>query len=164
MKQLAAVAVAALALVSTPALAADAPAHLLLHTSDLQWVPAPPSLPPGSQIAVVQGDPGGTGPFVMRFRAPAGYRIPPHWHPTTENVTVLSGVFHVGMGEAFDSAAMTAVAPGGYVSLPAEMRHFAWAETDAEIQIHGTGPFVLNYVDPADDPRAAVAQAAAPTG
>jgi hypothetical protein len=83
---------------------------------------------------------------------PAGFKIAPHWHPADEHVTVLSGTFSVGMGEKFDRTVMKDLPAGGYGLLPAEMRHFAMAKTAAAIQVHGTGPFALTYVNPADDP------------
>lgn len=126
--------------------------HVLLGPSGLAWVDAPPSLPPGAKLAVVSGDPGKTGPFAIRVQLPAGYRVAPHWHPTDENVTVLSGTFALGMGEKFEQAMVKDVPPGGYALLPAHMRHFAMAKTATTIQVHGNGPFVLNYVNPADDP------------
>ena len=88
----------------------------------------------------------GTGRFTFSFR------IAPHWHPTDEHVTVLAGTVAVGMGEKFDQAALKDVPTGGYFVAPAEMRHFFAAKSAATIQVHGTGPFVLNYVNPADDP------------
>ncbi len=126
--------------------------HVVMNPDQLQWGPPPPVFAAGSQMAVVQGDPFSEGDFVVRMKMPAGYKIMPHWHPTTENVTVLSGTLHIGMGDTFDDQAGTALAPGGYVSLPAEMRHYAWSDGPCEIQIHAKGPFVLTYVNPADDP------------
>lgn len=90
---------------------------------------------------------------------PAGYKIAPHWHPTDEHVTVLSGTFALGMGEKFDPTALKDLSSGGYGLMPAQMRHFAMAKTAATIQVHGIGPFALSYVNPADDPRTAVAAA-----
>ena len=135
--------------------AAAAPHHTVVKADGIQWGPAPPVLPAGSKFAVVTGDPGKDGPFTIRAWLPDGYRVPPHWHPTIENVTVLSGTFGVGTGDTFDAAKGEKLAAGGFVSLPAEMRHFAWAEGDTVIQVHGNGPFALNYVNPADDPRGA---------
>jgi quercetin dioxygenase-like cupin family protein len=109
-------------------------------------------------MAVVSGDPGKVGPFVVRLKMPAGYKIAPHWHPADEHATVLSGSFALGMGEKFDPAALKTLPAGGYALLPAEMRHFAMAKTAAIVQVHGTGPFVLNYVNPADDPSKATAK------
>jgi Domain of unknown function (DUF4437) len=131
----------------------DAPHHVATTAEALKWGPGPPALPAGSQAAVLVGDPSKSEPFVMRAKLPDGYRVPPHWHPTAENVTVLSGIFHIGTGETFDTAKGEALPAGGFVSLPAEMRHYAWAEGPTVIQVHGVGPFALTYVNPADDPR-----------
>ena len=89
----------------------------------------------------------------MRLKAPAGYKITPHTHPTAEWVTVISGGVHVGMGGKFDESAGEALAPGGFVSLPAKMQHFTWFTEETVIQVHGEGLFEINYVNPADDPR-----------
>jgi quercetin dioxygenase-like cupin family protein len=127
-------------------------AHVALTAAEVTWGAPPPSLSPGARFAVVSGDPSGNGPFTIRLQMPAGYKIAPHWHPTDEHVTVVSGVFAVGMGEKFDPNITKALSAGGYASLPAEMRHFAFAKSTAVIQVHGMGPFVFNYVNPADDP------------
>ena len=128
------------------------PGHIALNAAELAWGPAPPKLPPGAQIAVLAGDPGSEGAYVMRAKFPKGYKVPPHWHPTRENVTVISGSISIGAGEKFDAAAGKKVTAGGFISLPALMAHFAWTDEETEIQIHGLGPFALFYVDPADDP------------
>src|SRR5438874_1715687 len=74
-----------------------------LHRPDgLKWQDGPPSLPPGAKFAVLEGDPTKSGPFVFRVKVPDGYKIPPHTHPRPERVTVVSGTFHLGMGESFD--------------------------------------------------------------
>ena len=122
--------------------------------SDIKWGPAPASLPAGAQMAVLDGDPGKAGmPFVIRAKFPDGYRIAPHWHPTDENVAVLSGAFLVGMGDKFDDKSMTTLAAGGFAHMPKTMHHYASAKGETVIQVHGVGPFVVNYVNPADDPR-----------
>jgi uncharacterized protein (TIGR02246 family) len=137
---------------SDAAVAAPPAQHALLSPADVKWGDPPPVLPKGARFAVVSGDPSQPVPFVVRLQMPAGYRIAPHWHPTIENVTVLNGAFALGMGEQFDEAKMTALPVGGYATLPAEMRHYAMAKSAATVQVHGTGPFVINYVNPADDP------------
>jgi ketosteroid isomerase-like protein len=137
---------------------ADAPPHppstphVLAAASALKWGDAPPSLPPGAKLAVVSGDPTQAAPYVIRAQMPAGYRIAPHWHPTDEHVTVLSGTVALGMGEKFDQAGLKDLPSGGYFVAPAEMRHFFATKTAATIQVHGMGPFAINYVNPADDP------------
>ena len=127
--------------------------HVMMPAADLKWVDAPPSLPPGSKVAVISGDPSQAQAFVLRAMVPAGYRVPPHWHPGVENLTILTGTVALGMGDVFNEAAMSTLGPGGFASLPAEMRHSFLAKTAATFQVHGTGPFVVNYVNPADDPR-----------
>ncbi|MGQ0813061.1 MAG: cupin domain-containing protein [Gemmatimonadota bacterium] len=129
-------------------------AHAIVALPDaIKWGPAPAILPAGAKLAVVQGDPGKAGEFTMRLWMPAGYRIPPHFHPVTEHVTVLKGTFNVGMGERFDMSGGTVLPTGTFGALPPGMRHFAWTSEETVIQLHGTGPWSLTYVDPKDDPR-----------
>jgi ketosteroid isomerase-like protein/quercetin dioxygenase-like cupin family protein len=132
--------------------AAPAGSHVMLAPGELKWGDAPPSLPPGAKMTVLQGDPTQAQLFVVRAQVPAGYKVPPHWHPGVENLTILSGTVALGMGETFDESKMTPVPVGGYASLPAEMRHYFMAKTASTFQVHGMGPFVVNYVNPADDP------------
>ena len=123
--------------------------HATVRPDDVQWKP----LRPGAEIAVVSGDPAKAGaPFVMRMRYKGVVRVPPHWHPTDEHITVLSGTFVVGMGERVDESAGIELAAGGYAWVPAKMPHYAWSKGDTVVQVHGIGPFAINYVNPADDP------------
>ncbi len=131
---------------------AKAAAHVMTAAADIKWGAPPPVFESNASFTVMSGDPGQPGLFVVRLKMPAGYKIAPHWHPTDEHVTVLSGTFALGMGETFDKVNMKDLAVGGYALLPAEMRHFALAKTDAIVQVHGMGPFALTYVNPADDP------------
>ena len=126
--------------------------HVAAKPADLKWGDAPPVFEKGAMFTVVSGNPMADGPYVVRLKMPAGYKINPHWHPTDENVTVISGTFAVGMGEKFDKATMSELPAGGFALLPAEMRHYAMAKTAAVVQVHGMGPFKLTYVNPADDP------------
>ncbi|HEY1473854.1 MAG TPA: cupin domain-containing protein [Pseudolabrys sp.] len=119
----------------------------------VKWGPAPPALPPGAQLTVLSGDPGKDGPYVLRAKLPAGYTVPPHTHPTDENVTVISGAFHFAMGDKLDKSKGEALKPGGFFRAEKGMQHYAWATAPTVIQIHGTGPFAITYVNPADDPR-----------
>jgi quercetin dioxygenase-like cupin family protein len=119
----------------------------------LNWGPAPAVLPPGAQLAVVEGDPGKPAPFTMRLRVPDGYRIPPHFHPFIEHVTVLQGTFRVGMGDRFDATQLTDLPTSSFGALTPGTHHFAQAKGETVIQLHGIGPWSLTYVNPADDPR-----------
>ena len=75
-----------------------APSASKADKQDIQWGPAPSVLPPGAQIAVLEGDPSATGTFTLRLKFPNGYRIAPHTHPTIENLTILAGDFRTAMG------------------------------------------------------------------
>ncbi|HMI31338.1 MAG TPA: cupin domain-containing protein [Candidatus Limnocylindrales bacterium] len=140
------------------AAAAAASAHVMVRPMELKWGDAPAALPKGAKFAVLSGDPGAVGPYTIRLKFPAGYKIPPHWHPTDENLTVVAGTFWLGMGDTFDEKTMKSLPAAGYAVLPAEMRHYAWAKTGATVQIHGMGPFAITYVNPSDDPRGAPAK------
>lgn len=128
------------------------PAPVVVTPDKIQWGPAPPVFQPGAQFAVLAGDPGKPGPFTVRLKLPDGYRIMPHWHPTAENVTVLSGEFHVGMGDKFDESSMLTLLAHSLAVVPPHHNHYAMAKGETELQVSGTGPFKLVYVNPADDP------------
>lgn len=129
-------------------------AHVLVTPAELKWVDGPPSLPPGVKMAVLEGDlKAPNALFTARFKLPANYKIMPHWHPADEHITVISGGFWMGMGEKFDQAQMKQLPPGGFGVMPVGHRHFAMTRTETEIQLHGAGPWGINYVNPADDPR-----------
>lgn len=132
---------------------AGADQHLTYTTGDIDWRDGPGSLEPGAQFVVLEGDPSAEGVFTLRIRMPDGYRISPHWHPNVERVTVLSGTFRLGSGDAFDAAATTPLGAGSYTSMPPGMRHFAVTEGETVIQLTSVGPWLINYVDPDDDPR-----------
>ncbi|PWT82818.1 MAG: hypothetical protein C5B57_08035 [Blastocatellia bacterium] len=126
--------------------------HVLVPADKVQWGPAP-ALPAGAQIAVLEGNPSEKGSVTLRLRFPADYNIPPHWHSMTERLTVLSGTFHVGMGDRLDRHASQTLEPSGFVSLPATMHHFAWTSTPTVVQINLEGPFDIFYVNPTDNPQ-----------
>jgi quercetin dioxygenase-like cupin family protein len=127
--------------------------HVVLNPADLKWGDAPPGLPPGAKLAVLAGDPNKKGLFTVRLQTPAGYKVPPHTHPTAEHITVISGTFNIGTGDKFDEAAGKEMDAGGYMVMPPGMKHYAWTPAEAIIQVQGMGPFVIKYVNPADDPR-----------
>lgn len=119
----------------------------------IKWQAGLSSLPPGAKLATLEGDPAKEGPFVMRLKLPDGYRVPPHTHPKPERVTVISGTFHIGMGDKFDTTKGTAMPAGTYGTWMPAMKHFVWTTGETVIQLHGVGPWVIEYVNPADDPR-----------
>jgi quercetin dioxygenase-like cupin family protein len=90
--------------------------------------------------------------FIVRLKVPAGYKIPAHWHPTDENVTVISGTFNMGMGDKLDPAKTKAFPAGSFAVAPAKVNHFALAKKEAIVEVSAMGPFAMTYVNPDDDP------------
>jgi quercetin dioxygenase-like cupin family protein len=109
----------------------------------LSWGPAPAFLPAGARFAVVSGDPGKEGRFVIQLEMPDGYVIPPHWHPTDEHVTVKSGGFRYGMGDSIIAASTRALRPGQSVNLKATMHHYAMARGRTVVAVSANGPFAI---------------------
>ena len=131
---------------------AQAPAeHKMVAPEAVTWTDAPPVFEKGAKMAVLYGDPSRPGLFVMRLKLPANYKIMPHWHPTDELVTVISGEFATGMGDKLDPNAKP-MGPGAFVSLPAKMHHYGFATKDTVVEVSSMGPFAITYVNPADDP------------
>jgi mannose-6-phosphate isomerase-like protein (cupin superfamily) len=119
----------------------------------VKWGPAPPFIPAGAQLAVLEGDPmASSGDFTIRLKMPNGYKVAPHTHPNRENVTVLSGTLKVGMGDTFDESKMMSFGAGSFAYLDPSMHHYAGASGETVIQIHGQSPAKFNYINPADDP------------
>ena len=125
----------------------------LYPPTTIEWKEGPAALPSGAKVALLEGDPTKDGPFVVRLQFPDGYHIPPHTHPKTERVTVISGTMFLAMGENLDRNAAKTLPAGTYGFWPAGMKHTAWSEGETIIQLHGIGPWQINYVNPADDPR-----------
>jgi ketosteroid isomerase-like protein len=135
----------------------DAPGAVLsppviVPAAAVKWMDAPPFLEKGAKLAVISGDPSKPEPFTIRLQMPDGYKIAPHTHPTDEHVTVLSGVFRAAMGTTWDDKALGDFAAGSYANMATGMAHYAAAKGATVVQVHGVGPFVVNYVNPADDP------------
>jgi quercetin dioxygenase-like cupin family protein len=132
---------------------AQHPHHTVVSADAVTWGPAPPSLPAGAQAAILLGNPGKDGPFVIRLKFPAGYMVPPHRHSKDEHVTVIAGQMKISSGETVDRSASKPLPPASFISLPAGMPHYALAEVESIVQINGVGPFDITYVNAKDDPR-----------
>ena len=129
-----------------------APKLIVVKPTDLKWGPAPPVLPAGAQMAVVDGDPAKAGLFTIRLKLPDGYVIPPHTHPTVENVVVVSGTLRIAMGTVRNDAEMQQLPVGAFTGIPKARAHYAAAKGETIIQIYGEGPFVLEHVNPSGKP------------
>ncbi|HJQ68859.1 MAG TPA: cupin domain-containing protein [Blastocatellia bacterium] len=129
--------------------AQSATEHKMVAPEAIKWGP----LWPGSEIAVLSGNPLKDGdPFVLRLKFVAGAKVPPHWHPSDEHLTVIKGAFYMGKGEKFDESAGHALTVGSYMMMPKQTPHFAWTKEETIVQVHGIGPFKTTWVNPADDP------------
>jgi quercetin dioxygenase-like cupin family protein len=151
---------ASLAVLATAAGSADmAGSATFVDPGQMKWGDAPPVLPKGAQLTVLQGDPSKSGPFVIRLKVPSNYKIAPHWHSKDENLTVVSGTFYLAEGEKADTQHAHAIKAGAFHYLPAQTRHYAYAKGGpAVVQVHGEGPFDITYVNPADDPSKSAAK------
>ena len=126
--------------------------HRMITPNDLKWADVP-SLPAGAKIAVIEGPMSEAVPFTIRLKFPANYRLPAHWHPAVERVTVLSGTFHMGIGDKLDTSKSMAVTAGSIMIMQPKTNHFAWTAEETIVQLNGTGPWGITYVNPSDDPR-----------
>ena len=141
-------------ILSTPAaIAAAEPPHFITTAREVKWAAGPPSLPPGAKAAILYGDPAKEGMFVMRLKLPPKYRIPPHTHPRPEIVTVISGVFNIGMDSSGERRRARALSAGSFFAFAPGMTHYASVDRETIVQLSSTGPWTINYVNAADDPR-----------
>ena len=132
---------------------AKAMPHNAFTPGDVQYRPAPPFIPAGAQLAVLEGNPmAATGDYTIRVKMPDGYKIAPHWHPKRENVTIVSGTLDFGMGDKFDESKMKAFPAGSFAYLDPNMHHYVKAKGETVVQIHGMAPVQFNYINPSDDP------------
>lgn len=141
--------VAPLALTATPY---QGEGHMMVTPSDLEWGPVG-SMAPGAKISMVEGDLAKEKPFTIRLRLPAAYVIAPHIHPAYERVTVLSGTFHFAHGEEVDRDKARALPEGSVAIMSPGDPMFGYTEEEVVIQLHGNGPWGIEYLNPEDDPR-----------
>jgi quercetin dioxygenase-like cupin family protein len=120
---------------------------------EVDWKPFA-AFPPSVRLAVIVGQPSEPGPYTVRVKAPQGVKLMPHKHPEDRVYTVISGVFYIGLGDAFDASKLKAYPPGAVVILPGNTSHFHWAKSSEYVtQVAGIGPLGLEYVNAKDDPR-----------
>ena len=132
--------------VATKAKAAATPA-------ELKWMDGPPGLPAGATFAVKKGNPEAKGAFTIGIKMPPGYAVPPHWHPSDEHVTVVSGKVAYGMSDRMSRTDATGLSAGGSVVMKAKEHHWVMTADGAEVEVSATGPFVITYVNAGDDAR-----------
>jgi quercetin dioxygenase-like cupin family protein len=130
----------------------DGSGHKMVTPDDLKWVEVP-SLPPGAKLALIEGPLNEPVAFTFRLQFPANYQIPAHRHPAVERVTVISGIVNMGIGDKLDKQKTKALGPGSMAIMQPKTNHFVWTKEEAVVQLNGTGPWAITYVNPADDPR-----------
>lgn len=128
----------------------DPAALSVVAVTDIRWGPCAAGSLPGCAQAVLYGDPRQPGLFTTRTRVPAGWRALPHYHSAEECVTVISGTVHIATGDTFNDRAPSAhtVGTGGFYCVPVGVHHFAWADRETIVQVHGVGPFMRTSVNP----------------
>jgi hypothetical protein len=127
--------------------AAHAPRPAIQYPADtIVFGPAPPSMPKGVEMVVLEGDPKADGMFTVRLKAPAGFELKPHTHPTDERVTVLAGTVAVGFGSATDRSTAKSFPAGSFYINPAKVAHFVFSEEGATLQITGEGPWRVDLL------------------
>ena len=140
------------ACLGVPASWADSAHHMMVTPDELKWADVP-SAPPGAKVAVIEGPLSEVGPITFRLKFPADYKLPAHWHPGIEHVTVISGTFNMGAGDTLDTSKTKALSAGSVAIMQPKTHHFAWTQEETIVQVHGVGPWAITYVNPADDPR-----------
>ena len=156
MKSLILLTLGAAVIVAPPASARKATHHAAKKAAapaELKWMDGPPGLPAGATFAVKKGNPEAKGAFTIGIKMPAGYSVPPHWHPSDEHVTVVSGKLAYGMSDRMNRTAAQGLDAGGSVVMKAKEHHWVMTADGAEVEVSATGPFKITYVNAADDPR-----------
>jgi quercetin dioxygenase-like cupin family protein len=126
--------------------------HLIVAPNDLKWADVP-ALPPGAKIAVIEGKLTDPGFATVRLKFPADYKVPPHWHPVVERVTILAGMLNMGLGDTLDIQQSTALPAGSIMIIQPQTHHFVWTTEETIVQLNVVTPWGITYVNPADDPR-----------
>jgi len=142
----------AIACLGVPASWAQSAHHMMVTSDELKWADVP-SVPAGAKVAVIEGPTNEAGPITFRLKFPADYKLPAHWHPVLEHLTVISGTFNMGVGDMLDTSKTKPLSAGSFAIMQPKTHHFAWTKEETIIQVHGIGPWAITYVNPADDPR-----------
>jgi quercetin dioxygenase-like cupin family protein len=130
------------------------PEPMALAPAEMKWQSQGALALAGIEQSNLVGDPSKPGPYTIRLKFPAGYKLAPHTHPDYREVTILSGTWYTGYGDKFDAAALKALPAGSFYTEPANLPHFVEVREPVIIQVSGTGPSGRAFVHPADNPKA----------
>src|SRR6266436_5060114 len=117
-------------------------AHSTVTPDQLQWKDVP-ALGPGVKLALIEGPMNEAVPFIVRIKFPAGSKVPAHWHPAIEHVTVMSGVLNMGVGDKFDESQAKPLPVGSVSIMQPKTTHFATMNEETILQVHGIGPWQI---------------------
>lgn len=126
--------------------------QLLVRAKGIKWGAAPPGLPAGAKATLLQGNPNGTGRYVIRLQFPSNYKVPFHAHTNAMDVTVVSGTLYVASSQTYDKKKAFAIKPGDFYHLPPQASQLLFTKGETVVEIHGDGPYDLKYANAADDP------------
>lgn len=140
------------------------PEHVTYRPADIEWKDGPAAFEKGAQMAVLEGDPSKDGVFTLHIKLPAGFVINPHSHPNVERVTVLKGTAYLGSGDKVTKKGAEKLVPGTYTAMPPKMVHYVITEEETIAQLSTVGPWEINYVNTAHDPRKRDTPADRPAG
>jgi len=144
---------ASAALLSFTATAYSAePAVMALTPSEMKWNSQGGLALPGLEQTILIGDPGKPGRYTIRLKFPAGFKIGPHTHPDSREVTVLSGTWYTGYGEQAEASGLKELPAGSFYTEPANIAHYVEVRDPTVIQVSGTGPSGRKFVGP-DAPK-----------
>ncbi len=129
------------------------PGVMALTQSEMKWGAQGGLALAGMEQVSLVGDPTKPGPYTLRLKFPAGYKLAAHTHPDSREVTILSGTWYTGYGEKFDAATLKALPAGSFYTEPANVPHFVEVREPVVIQVTGTGPSARKFVNGADNPK-----------
>jgi uncharacterized RmlC-like cupin family protein len=126
---------------------------MALAPSEMKWSPQGALALTGLEQVNLVGDPAKPGPYTIRLRFPAGYKVAPHTHPDSREITILFGTVHTGYGDKFDAEKLKALPAGSFYTEPANVSHFLEMREAVMVQVSGMGPSGRKFVNPADNPK-----------
>ena len=129
------------------ALAADLNPAAIAYTlpDEIEWK----QTSPGSQQAILVGDPSKPGLYVVMNKWLAGNNMSrPHFHPNDRFIQVLKGTWWMGTGTTFDPASTVPVPAGTFVTHFAKQVHYDGSkDEECVLLIVGEGPATSTRVE-----------------
>src|SRR5712675_2887854 len=130
-----------------------APGVVAVTPAEMKWQSQGGLAAAGMEQLNLVGDPAKPGPYTLRLKFPKGFRIAPHTHPDSREVTVLSGVFATGYGQSFDNAKLKVLPAGSFYTEPANVPHYIEIKEDTVLQVSGMGPSGRKFIIPPEIPN-----------